>query len=134
MFVCVRDDSNIGLINNTVTSVRLPKLHRAYVSTHHICGTNSPSDGTTANDCSMQLGIYTLLDAAKNEFKTELFFDMPSDKMVNDGSLDQVQDWFYSNIKLPFTTNGQRLRFLASFDTKNGGFGLDNVHLNTPQV
>ena len=134
MFVCILDASKVGLINNTITSINLPKTHRAFVSMHHICGTKTPTDGTTANDCEFQAGIYTLLNAATGEFKTDMFFDMPSNLMVNDGTLNTVQDWFYSNIKLPYTKMGQRLRFLASFDTKNGGFGLDNVHLHTPQM
>ena len=134
MFVCVRDDSNIGLINNTLTSIPLPKLHRGYVSYHQICGKNTPGDGTDANDCSVTAHMYTALEPTENEFKTDLFYETPSDKLVNDGSLNQKQEWFYNEIKVPRTKGDQRLRFLASFDSKYGGFGMDNIHFQTPQM
>ena len=134
MFVCVRDAANVGLINNTITSIKLPKLHRAYVSMHQLCGTNVPADGSNAIDCAVKAGIYTLTNPIEQEFNTKIFYEFQADKLVNDGSLINIREWFYSNIKLPFTSNGQRLRLMASFDTKHGGFGLDNVHLHTPQM
>ena len=134
MFVCVRDESNVGLIHNSLTSIPLPKLQRSYVSYHQICGKNTPSDGSTAIDCSVKAYMYTALDPTENEFETKLFHEIPSTMLRNDGSLSQSQEWFYDEIKIPRTNGEQQLRFLASFDSKFGGFGIDNVHFHTPQM
>ena len=134
MFVCIRDESQVKLINNSLTSIPLPKLHRGYVSYHQLCGKNTPNDGTDAYDCSVKAYMFTALDPTENEFKTDFFYETPSDKLINDGSLSQRQEWFYDEIKIPRTNGEQRLRFLASFDSKYGGFGIDNIHFHTPEM
>ena len=135
MFVCVRNQSSVGLINNTITSIPLPKLHRSYVYFHSICSsTSSPSDGSTAQDCQISCGIYKSFDIKEERYTTDIFFSM----------LSSSDDWIFHDLKIPLANMHtiaptepplkQRLRFLASFDTQHGGFGLDNVHLHTPQM
>ena len=134
MFVCVRDESNENDVINSLTSIILPKLQRTYISYSAICGFSAPDDGTSASDCSVKLYMYKALEPTENEFQTELFYEIPSDKLLNDGSLKISDEWFYIEHKVPHTSGDQRLRFLASFDSKYGGFGLDNVHFHTPQM
>ena len=129
MFVCINDMNKVGLIENTLTSIPFPNLNRAYVSFHHICGNNSPLDGGTARDCSIQLG---LLAPESNAINT-IFHDIPNNKIYNDGTLSQVTEMQHESISIPLVTDGHQLRIRALFDSKYGGFGVDNFKLYTPQ-
>ena len=129
IFLCVRDETISGLINNTLTSIELPKLSRAYISFHHICGNNPATDGNNSQNCTLKLGISNH-DSSE---EVDYFFNIPSEKIYNNGSLKLMSDMFYDNVMLPKVYQGDTFKILASFDAKRGGFGLDNVKFTTPQ-
>ena len=134
MFVCIGDENMDGLINNTLTSITLPKLSRSYVSFHHICGNNLTPDGSNSLNCSMIFGLFNEHSEQQTMDDTLYYFhEIPSHKMYNNGSLKLMSDMFYENLELPMVRQGDRLRLLASFDSKYGGIGLDNVKFTTPQ-
>ena len=66
--------------------------------------------------------------------ESSIFLEIPPDQLINDGSLADVREWFYSYVPLPMIYEGDRIQVLSSFDNQHGGLGLDNIHLSTPQV
>jgi hypothetical protein len=58
---------------------------------------------------------------------------VPPERSFNDGTLSTVDQWFFENIDIPPLPKGSQLNFQTLFDLKNGGFGVDNVHLQTNQ-
>ena len=129
VFKCVIDTSETGLIENTLTSIPLPNLNRAYASFHHICGNNSPLDGSLPRNCSINVGLL----APTSSDVASTFYEINSNKIYNDGSLGLMTEMFYESLSLPVVSDGNSLRIGASFDARYGGFAVDNFKFFTPQ-
>ena len=132
MFVCERNSASVGLANNTITSIKLPSLSRTYVSFHYICGYVQPTSGNDPYNCSIDFGI--IAEIEDTTYIEQIFHDIPTNDLVNNGSLGQVADWFHKRIQLPILPDGRRIRVISSFDNQHGGFGMDNIHISTPQM
>ena len=130
MFVCQRGSNGEGLVSNVVTGIELPSLSRAYVTSHYVCGNILPNNGAEPQDCSISFGIAD----PNQDNETLIFSEVSSENIINNGSLEQIREWFYESIPLPNLNGGERLRILATFDTDYGGFGLDNVRISTPAM
>ena len=129
MLVCVRNEANDGLMNNSIISIALPKLKRTYLTMNHICGYNLASDGSIPSNCGIKLGRID----ADDYLDLSIVYEVPSNNMYNDGSLNQMSRMFFDTISIPMINHGDRIGMFASFDTKYGGLGMDNIHLYTPQ-
>ena len=62
-----------------------------------------------------------------------LVLTVPEIRLLNNGSVGRITDWFYEYQQLPVVNRFERLVLEAEFDARKGGFGADNIHFHTPQ-
>ena len=129
MFVCEKDAGQDELINNTVTSIFLPKLIHSHISLHQICGNDVQDTSNAMHNCEVTFSLIK-----KNADGQEVpFYSIPSERIHNDGRLNDVSEMFYEVIKLPLVDPGDQLRIIASFNAQKGAFGFDNFRFGTNQ-
>ena len=142
MYVCNKQGGGGAQYRNALISRPLPTLRRSYISFHHLCGfedptISDPSNADTPGNCTLKLEQdYHQEDeyiAGTERLNKSIIVSMPRSRMVNNGSLADVTEWFYDHIQLPRINLGERVVLTAEFDTKYGAFGADNIHFHTPQ-
>lgn len=137
MYACERGlvNDDYRVIRNQVKSVALPRLKRAYVSFHHICGYPATSD-TAPKPCSITV---LKVEGGLNEHKATIdetetvIFTVPETRLLNNGPLSETTEWFHENIQLGSIEEGSRIILRASYDVDVGAAGFDNIHFHTPQ-
>ena len=63
----------------------------------------------------------------------QLVYLVPPEHLLNNGSLNTTDTWFFEYTNLPPMPKGSRLNLETSFDFQSGGTGLDNVQMTTQQ-
>lgn len=101
---------------------------RARLAFHQVCGTLPTNNGTpTPTPCDLQVQS---LHSGGNVTKV---FHIDESHTLNDGSADNITEWFWEDIQLPITSAGTRLMFLGDYDRFNGVVSLDNIRFYTRQ-
>ena len=134
MYQCNRDviaPEKKTTASNQLVSMRMPDLKRTYLSFHHLCGYQNPSV-TSSSKVPCSLNAHQVTEDQGKTIEKQIF-DIPDDRLVNDGSLGSKDEWFYENLHIGLIKRRSRVVLRSNFDAKNGGVGLDNLHFNTPQ-
>lgn len=142
MYTCSKAGGGAKKFRNSLISRPLPTLRRGYISFHHFCGNvdptkTNPVNTDTPENCTLTLekddhqeDEYTL---GTEKLKKSIIMSLPQSRMMNNGSLADISEWFYDNVPLPRIQKKERVVLTAEFDSKYGGFGADNIHFHTPQ-
>ena len=138
VYVCNKEGTNVKRFRNALVSRPLPFLRRSYISFHHLCG----YDGLTNNEKTpYDCAITVQKDTHQEEEYTEgqirqnrsLLLSVPESRLVNDGNVSKITEWFHEHRPLPRIKMNERVVLNAEFDANHGAFGADNIHFTTPQ-
>ena len=115
----------------------MPALKRGFISFHHLCGYDDSSTPANPTNCTIALKkdphqeeVYVTSPERKNR---SLAYEVPESKLLNNGSLSRITNWFFEYQQLPIVNRHEKIVLEAEFDSENGGFGADNIHFHTPQ-
>ena len=60
-------------------------------------------------------------------------YQLPDDRLLNNGSVQDATEWFWDDIKLPVLKKGSRVGLEGEFDPQNGALNFDNILFHTRQ-
>ena len=60
-------------------------------------------------------------------------FNVPDDKLFNDGWIANATEWHWEDMALPKIDSGSIVKVLGEFDRFQGVVGLDNIRVYTKQ-
>ena len=65
--------------------------------------------------------------------ESQELFNVPDDKLLNDGWVANATEWQWEDIALPKVESGSIVKVLGEFDRFQGVVGLDNIRVYTKQ-
>ena len=65
--------------------------------------------------------------------ESQELFNVPDDKLFNDGWVANATEWQWEDIALPKVDSGSIVKVLGEFDRFQGVVGLDNIRVYTKQ-
>ena len=65
--------------------------------------------------------------------ESQELFNVPDDKLLNDGWVANATEWQWEDIALPKVDSGSIVKVLGEFDRFQGVVGLDNIRVYTKQ-
>ena len=65
--------------------------------------------------------------------ESQELFNVPDDKLLNDGWVANATEWQWEDIALPKVDSGSIVKVLGEFDRFQGVIGLDNIRVYTKQ-
>ena len=65
--------------------------------------------------------------------ESQELFNVPDDKLLNDGWVANATEWQWEDIALPKADSGSIVKVLGEFDRFQGVVGLDNIRVYTKQ-
>ena len=138
VYVCNKEGSGVKRFRNALVSRPLPFLRRSYISFHHLCGYDGlTNNGESPNDCKITIQKDTHQEEEYTEGPVRqnrsILLSVPESRLVNDGNVSKITDWFHEHRPLPRVKMNERIVLNAEFDASRGGFGADNIHFTTPQ-
>ena len=68
-----------------------------------------------------------------SEEEPQELFDVPDDKLLNDGWVTNATRWQWEDMALPKVESGSVVKVFGEFDRLQGVVGLDNIRVYTKQ-